>query len=87
MAERMRRQATESARATVLAAHASVGLAWQVDKNAARLLRTAEALCRTAVAALAALPEVDLAGSGGGGERSDHRELQAHARKEEVWAD
>ena len=51
-----RRLATEAARASVLTVHAAVGLAWQTDKDAARLLRAAEGLCRAAVAKLAASP-------------------------------
>ena len=46
--------AVEAARAAVLASHAAAGLAWQRDKSAARVLRAAEALCRSAVAVLSA---------------------------------
>ena len=48
------RHALEASRAAVLAAHTAVGLMWPIDRDAARLLRSSEALARTAVAALAA---------------------------------
>ena len=48
------RAAVEAARATVVAAHAAVGLVWSHNKAAARALRAAEALSRTAVALLTA---------------------------------
>ena len=51
-----RRIAIEATRAAVLAAHASVGLAWPVDRQAARAIRAAEALLRSATAILAASP-------------------------------
>ena len=46
------RAAVEAARATIVAAHAAVGLTWSHNQAAARALRAAEALSRTAVALL-----------------------------------
>ena len=48
-----RRLALEAVRASVLAVHSSVGLVWPIDRGTARLLRSAESLCRSAAAVLA----------------------------------
>ena len=49
--------AIETAPAAVLAFHAAVGLAWPLNRQAARMLRAAEAMCRSSVAFLGA-PQV-----------------------------
>eukprot|EP00974_Lingulodinium_polyedra_P088620 8593849-Lingulodinium_polyedra.AAC.1 len=49
-----RRRALDAARAAVLAAHAASGLAAAQSREATRLLRSAEGLCRAAAAVLAA---------------------------------
>ena len=68
--------ALEAARAAVLAVHAAVGIGWPVNRQAARTLRAAEALCRTSVAILqCTLPKPVHAPepSGPGGAASDGR--------------
>ena len=52
MAEVDMKYVLEAYRASVLAVHTSVGLVWPKHRAAARLLRSAEALCRSAVALL-----------------------------------
>ena len=50
------KMATEGARGASLSVHSAAGLALRASPEAARLLRAAEGLCRTAVALLAAGP-------------------------------
>ena len=52
-----KRLAVEAARGACLAVHASAGLAWAVDAEAARALRAGEGLVRAAIARLLALGE------------------------------
>ena len=54
------RAAIEASRAAVIAVHAAVGLTWGHDRAAARALRAAEALARTAVALLVAPPPAEV---------------------------
>ena len=49
---RMRMAAVQSARSVALAAHSAAGIAHDVDRAAARLLRAAEGLSRSAIALL-----------------------------------
>ena len=47
-----RRAVLQTARGAILATHAAAGAAWNVDKDAARLIRGAEGLLRSAVGVL-----------------------------------
>ena len=55
--------AVETARTATMAIHAAVEVAWPLHRQAARSLRAAEALCRLAVALLAAAPTTVLSPS------------------------
>ena len=59
---------TEAARAAALASHSAASLAGAAGfREAARLLRSAEALARAATAALLALPHLDVESQAAGG--------------------
>ena len=81
------KMALEAARAAVLAVHAAVGLVWPHHRQAARGLRAAEGLCRSAVALLvspSALLPPPVAPAGelpGGGRRRRRRGKRATASR------